>query len=896
MLSSISQLGIYFSWVGLICGLFFFVYSVRYYLVSILVLLRDQKELRELFNDCNQPSSLGFKITPVGSLSYKGKSNYRTAKVMGFKNRRVKNELHNHEISKTNLGFVSSKVNLVTGGKMEGLIKRMREMFWEIRDKGDFIEVYSSRLGLRKRLHTALIIIIKKSSYDDVVRAGLTFWRALIGKKLNPAKELKYHFDLDRHTLGFRDKVVGSTRKLQRRNLQLVNQNNIGIIDDPELQPFVSIHLPFYNEQDVAVRSIEAALAQDYRNYEIVIADDSNDDTPAIIAHYAKNRKIKIVRRDNRVGFKGGALKAAIAKTSRRAKYVIVFDADFVPPPNTIKMFLKEFYEQNGHTLSLDRSKNLAALQGYQWHILNKDENFVTHGVRFGFSGGYMVERVAQQYFGTMKMIAGSVFMIRRDVMEEFSWQNEEGYTSIVEDWNLTIRLYLAGWKIGYTPRIKVPAECVNSLNKLIKQQVRWAEGHTWNVKKYFWKVMFSNRMNWREKLEFLYYTPFYLQSLLFIIGTIGWLVGEIIFRAKIPGWTATLGWSLVFTNLLALPIMCIAGIVLERGESKDYNILPFLTFVYYVIPAMAWASLRGLVLPHEGGWIRTQKTGHVTDAIMESEMAGKKKQLISRNIDLLKKGLAETSQAYNKARPLFEYATKQTEGFRDGRLWLELKRVPRLGAFIIAFMALGLGALSYLGTQQVTQASPDILYLNYYSASNGAFDYSSGSSEETQKINANNPSFSWYSDICPSGDSDGGIGSGNYSATIYYDRLPHRTRSTDISLSVGHVNASGGDYQAITGTTITIDRNTPSPSTYNLGSGSAVTCTTADPRRLVFTMSYISGNRRTRIAYNGGGSPSSISTPAIVVPEFGLILGGPLALAWYLVKKKKVKIKRKQT
>lgn len=895
MLSSISQFGIYFSWVGLICGLFFFVYSVRYYLESILVLLRDQKELREIFNDRNQLSSLGFKITPVGNLSYKGKGNYRTAKVMGFKTRRIKNELHNREITKTELGFVSSKVNLVTGGKMENLIKRMREMFWEIRDKGDFIEVYSSRLGLRKRLHTALIIIIKKSSYDDVVRTGLTFWRALIGKKLNPAKELKYHFDIDRRTLGWRDKVVGSTRKLKRKNLQLVNQNNIGIIDDPDLQPFVSIHLPFYNEQDVAVRSIEAALAQDYKNYEIVIADDSNDDTPAIIAHYEQNRKIKIVRRDNRVGFKGGALKAAIAKTSRKSKFILVFDADFVPPPNTIKMFLKEFYEQNGHTLSLDRSKNLAALQGYQWHVLNKDENFVTHGVRFGFSGGYMVERVAQQYFGTMKMIAGSVFMIRRDVMDEFTWQNEEGYTSIVEDWNLTIRLYLAGWKIGYTPKIKVPAECVNSLNKLIKQQVRWAEGHTWNVKKYFWRVMLSNRMRLREKLEFLYYTPFYLQSLLFIIGTIGWLVGEIIFQAKIPGWTATLGWSLVFTNLLALPIMCVAGIVLERGESKDYNILPFLTFVYYVIPAMAWASLRGLVLPYEGGWIRTQKTGHVTDAIMESEMAGEKKQLINRNIDLLKKGLAETSQAYNKAQPLFKYATKQTEGFRDGRLWLELKRVPRMGAFIIAFMALGLGLLSYVGSQQTTQASPDLLYLTHVNNSYGSFDYVMGSNEKSKPIRESRPSFSWYSDICPSGDSPGGIAAGSYSTTLYFTRLPRNNTSVTIQASVGHVDESGRDYQSIvTSGTYTVTPSSPTSVTGPIGNGLAVECTPENPRRLVYTINYVSGDGRVRIGYNSASNPSSITTPAIVVPEFGLILGGPMALAWYLVKKKKIKIKRK--
>jgi hypothetical protein len=192
-----------------------------------------------------------------------------------------------------------------------------------------------------------------------------------------------------------------------------------------------------------------------------------------------------------------------------------------------------------------------------------------------------------------------------------------------------------------------------------------------------------------------------------------------------------------------------------------------------------------------------------------------------------------------------------------------------------------------------VTQASPDILYLNYYSASNGAFGYAAGSTQYTRAINNTTPSFSWYSDVCPSGATDGSIAAGAYSATVYYSQLPNGNKSANISLSVGHVNSTGGDFQAITSTSTTLNRNTPSPSTYSLGSGPALSCTAANPRRLVFTITYLSGDDRTIVAYNGGGTPSYLSTPAIVVPEFGLILGGPIAFVWYLVKKKKIKIRK---
>ena len=45
------------------------------------------------------------------------------------------------------------------------------------------------------------------------------------------------------------------------------------------IDPFISIHLPFFNEINVARRVIQACIDIDYTNYEILVADDSADDT-----------------------------------------------------------------------------------------------------------------------------------------------------------------------------------------------------------------------------------------------------------------------------------------------------------------------------------------------------------------------------------------------------------------------------------------------------------------------------------------------------------------------------------------------------------------------------------------------------------------------------------------
>jgi cellulose synthase/poly-beta-1,6-N-acetylglucosamine synthase-like glycosyltransferase len=113
--------------------------------------------------------------------------------------------------------------------------------------------------------------------------------------------------------------------------------------------PKVSVHVALYNEERVVDRLLTACSKLDYPNYEVVVVDDSNDGTVKILKEWILNQirsdgqKIKIIHRDNRKGFKGGALNEALKHTDSKAEYVVVFDADFVPEPDIIKKFLAYF-------------------------------------------------------------------------------------------------------------------------------------------------------------------------------------------------------------------------------------------------------------------------------------------------------------------------------------------------------------------------------------------------------------------------------------------------------------------------------------------------------------------------------------------------------------------------
>src|SRR5438093_1546143 len=397
-------------------------------------------------------------------------------------------------------------------------------------------------------------------------------------------------------------------------------------------QPFVSVQLALYNEKRVVDRLLEACTSFDYENYEVIVVDDSTDETVELLKRWKDHPRVRVIHRSSRKGFKGGALQEALRRMNPRTEYVMIFDADFVPPADAIWHFLDYFgrlakakngngnghaKNGNGHGAPTNGDR-LAVVQGYQWHMLNASENWITKGVRAEFSGSYVLERAGQELFGALKMISGSVYMIRADVLRKLGWS-----TSITEDWELTIRLYLAGYKVLYTPYIQAPAECVSKVNRLIKQRMRWAEGHTYNVKKYFWQILRSPNLTWQEKLEFAYYAPYYLQSVLFTVATIAWIVGVLILGQKLPMWGEVFGWSLVVSNALALPLMNLTGVLLEGSLKRDaLGLLSFIGLSWLLVPFQAYASIKALFEKKEGGWVRTPKSGHVTETLERFHLA----------------------------------------------------------------------------------------------------------------------------------------------------------------------------------------------------------------------------------------------------------------------------------
>ena len=360
----------------------------------------------------------------------------------------------------------------------------------------------------------------------------------------------------------------GRMRFLRRRNGNgYHNGNGDGNGDgsfDLGYEPFVSIHIAAYNEKRVIGRLLESCAALEYKSYEVIVVDDSTDETTQILDAWRSRPGFKVIHRSNRDGFKGGALAVALQHTDPRAEFVIVWDADVVAFPNSIQTYVPHFFRVNG--AGPEPRPEVAAVQSYQWHVLNKSESWLTEAVRAEYAGSYMVERPFQEFMGSLKMVAGTSYMIRAQLLRDIGWGR-----SLTEDWELTLRLYARGYKVVYTPYAESPAECVATFGRLARQRMRWAEGHSYNVRRSFTEIIGSRQLGVLEKLGFLFYATYYLQAAFFIVGSAAWLVAEVGFHAHVPEWTATLGWSLLLTNLLSLPLMNFAGLLIEGAPAKDF-------------------------------------------------------------------------------------------------------------------------------------------------------------------------------------------------------------------------------------------------------------------------------------------------------------------------------------
>ena len=269
-------------------------------------------------------------------------------------------------------------------------------------------------------------------------------------------------------------------------------QTNIPTLSPEELKsaPKVSLLVAAKNEEAVISNLVKMLCSLDYPadKYEVWAIDDrSTDNTPVILDRLAKEYpQLKVVHRAaNAGGGKSGALNQVVPQTF--GDIIGVFDADAKVTPDLLQRVVPLFAE-----------KNIGAVQ-VRKAIANESENFWTKGqaAEMALDSYVQQQRIAVGGIGELR---GNGQFVSRTALHSCGGWNEE---TITDDLDLTIRLHLANWKIGFLLTPAVLEEGVTRATSLWHQRNRWAEG---GYQRYldYWRYIFGTPMGFGKRIDLL--------------------------------------------------------------------------------------------------------------------------------------------------------------------------------------------------------------------------------------------------------------------------------------------------------------------------------------------------------------------------------------------------------
>lgn len=238
-------------------------------------------------------------------------------------------------------------------------------------------------------------------------------------------------------------------------------------IDHMDELPKVTVQLPIFNEKYVARRLIEACSRLDYPldRLEIQVLDDSTDETLQISSEIVEEKRsmglnIKLIHRIDRTGYKAGALREGLEQAG--GDFIAIFDADFVPErdflTNTIPYFV---------------NAGIGLVQT-RWTHLNDDYSVVTKAEALALDAHFKIEQNARYRSGFFMNFNGTGGIWRKScIYDAGNWQDD----TITEDFDLSYRAQLRGWKFVFLEDVVSPAELPSEIHALKSQQYRWTKG-----------------------------------------------------------------------------------------------------------------------------------------------------------------------------------------------------------------------------------------------------------------------------------------------------------------------------------------------------------------------------------------------------------------------------------
>ena len=241
-------------------------------------------------------------------------------------------------------------------------------------------------------------------------------------------------------------------------------------LESPSIRetPLISILIATFNEKFVVANTLDALKLLDYPRdkLRVVVADDSTDETVEVI-----DRKVMeliqlgiesvVSRRNDRTGFKSGAMDQAAPLL--KGEWVLLLDADSTVSPSVLKRGLG--------AASQDRRIGFVSFRVGHY---NREQNLTTRLFALQLDQGDTVAKMGSYAIDAPYSFQGGFVLVSMPVLRQVNfWPNR----SIVEDADLSCRIYCAGYRGVYLSDVRIFSEDPSSLEVWKKQAARVAQG-----------------------------------------------------------------------------------------------------------------------------------------------------------------------------------------------------------------------------------------------------------------------------------------------------------------------------------------------------------------------------------------------------------------------------------
>ncbi|MCB2204048.1 glycosyltransferase family 2 protein [bacterium] len=342
-------------------------------------------------------------------------------------------------------------------------------------------------------------------------------------------------------------------------------------VEDDRL-PGVSILIPAHNEEVVIDATLTAMRALEYpedRLEIIVINDGSSDGTGDIVrAHAAEDARV--ICYDVPAGEGGKGKSRALNLGFRQARFpvIAIYDADNTPATDALRHLSAQLVEH----------PELGAVLG-KFRTVNKNRTLLTRFINIETLSFQSILQAGRWKLMRIATLPGTNFVIRREIVEELGGWDED---AITEDSELSIRMYMKGWKIKVIPYAVTFEQEPETWSVWIKQRTRWVRGNNYVSKKFLsqWKDLKSRRLRFEVfnavALYYIFFIAIVISDLMFILAASG------VIAIPLPG-PYTLVWIMAI-------VLFYAEIMLALSYDREDSFVAFLLIgAMYLVYCQLW-------------------------------------------------------------------------------------------------------------------------------------------------------------------------------------------------------------------------------------------------------------------------------------------------------------------